>query len=78
MLCPALFRMGVHALPIEMGRWHGVPSSKQIGDMCDTSAVGDKHHFVVANPALGALEQTGSVFVLSSRTLRVSLIWQPD
>jgi len=72
------FRMGVHGLPIDVGRWRGVPRSHRTCDMCDTGAVGDEHHFVFVCPALAAVRtHYAPLFALRSRTLR-AFVWQPD
>jgi hypothetical protein len=72
------FRMGVHGLPIDVGRWCGVPRSQRTCDMCDTGAVGDEHHFVVVCPALAAVRtHYAPLFALRSRTLR-AFVRQPD
>ncbi len=72
------FRMGVHGLPIDVGRWRGVPRSRRTCDMCDTGAVGDEHHFVFVCPALAAVRTHYTpLFALRSRTLR-AFVWQPD
>jgi hypothetical protein len=72
------FRMGVHGLPIDVGRWRGVPRSRRTCDKCDTGVVGDEHHFVLVCPALAAVRtQYAPLFALGCRTLR-AFVWQPD
>jgi hypothetical protein len=70
--------MGVHSLPIDIGRWRGVPCSQQTCNTCDTGVVGGKHHTVFVCPALAAVRtHYASLFPLGSRTLR-AFVWQPD
>jgi hypothetical protein len=72
------FRMGVHGLPIDVGRWRGVPRSQKTCYMCDTGAMGDEHHFVFVCPALAAVRtHYAPLFALRSRALR-AFVWQPD
>jgi hypothetical protein len=70
--------MGVHGLPVEMGRWRGVHRFQRTCDMCDTGGVGDEHHFVFVCRALAAVRTHYAPWLaLESRTLR-AFLWQPD
>ena len=72
------FRMGVHGLPIDLGRQRGVPRSERRCDMCSTGAVGDEYHFVFVCPALAPVRACYAALLGPSfQTLR-SFIWQDD
>ena len=72
------FRMGVHGLPIDLGRRRGTPRLLCQCDMCGTGAVGDEHHFVFICPALAPVrEQFRHLFASGTRSLRL-FIWRQD
>ena len=44
------FRMSNHKLPIETGRWRGIPRNDRICPKCQNNVLGDEHHFLFECP----------------------------
>ena len=40
------FRVSNHRLPIETGRWHGIPITNRTCPKCQTNALGDEFHYL--------------------------------
>lgn len=71
------FRLGVHDLPIDVGRRNKTPRDDRVCDMCGLG-VGDEHHFIFHCSALAPLrEKFSHLFSSSSYNLR-RFIWQQD
>jgi hypothetical protein len=72
------FRLSVHGLPDDTGRWRGVHRSQQTCGTSDSCVVGDEHHCVFVCPALAAVRtHYAPLFALRSRTL-CAFVWLPD
>ena len=41
------YRCGSHHLPIESGRWHGLPREDRICCLCDSNDIGDEYHYIM-------------------------------
>ena len=57
----ALTKMRIcsHTLPIETGRWKGIPRTERICLICDSEEVGSEEHYIARcnNPTLQLLRQ---------------------
>ena len=44
------FRTGHHRLPVEVGRWEGVPLTERKCTLCETNDIGDEYHYLLICP----------------------------
>ena len=44
------FRTGNHRLPVEVGRWEGVPLTERKCTLCETNDIGDEYHYLLICP----------------------------
>ena len=44
------FRTGNHRLPIETGRWEGIPYTERKCNLCESNDIGDEFHFLLICP----------------------------
>ncbi len=72
------FRLGCHDLPVEVGRYAGVPRQCRLCLSCPLGAVGDEKHMIFECPAVAALRvQYAHLFAASIQDVR-QFMWQDD
>ena len=51
------FRTTNHRLPIEVGRWYGVPTNERNCTLCNTGKLADEYHFILECKSLSTLRK---------------------
>ncbi len=72
------FRLGCHDLPVEVGRYAGVPRHSRLCLRCTLGAVGEEKHMVFECPAVAALRvQYAHLFGAVIQDMQ-QFMWQDD
>lgn len=52
------FRTGNHRLPVEVGRWEGIPYTKRKCTLCEKNDIGDEFHYLLICPTFATERNT--------------------
>ena len=52
------FRTGNHRLPVEVGRWEGIPYTERKCTLCEKNDIGDEFHYLLICPTFDTERKT--------------------